>query len=358
MSLPQIITVAAIGWFGYQLLGKRKKTRKTSSSAGAEPPPDDTPDDDEPSWPTGGLPFPPIDVHPVDDDGDDGSPGGSDPDGPLPKPPTEPSPPGPHQPTSPTPVPPGPPVGPIREPSRRPEEPLPPPVVPDEPEAPLPPPVVPDEPEWPDYPPAGPVDLAQWTDPGNYPTPGMFHQVGGPHSATTLQAIARKALTTAFYLVHGDLEVAVELAQRSENWRAYREAIHCSPWNHALYGSANQPGTSGAYDTPHGDVISMYPAHAHVAAQLANGEPAQRRVRPDDPKLPAGGHHAFLWLPPLDQVALAEGRVEVQHAHWWTGDWVIMPPPEVLALGVVDVPPGRTWGCGGYETLFDYEEVA
>ena len=60
----------------------------------------------------------------------------------------------------------------------------------------------------------------------------------------------------------------------------------------------------------------------------------------------------------VDQVALAEGRVEVQHAHWWTGDWVIMPPPEVLALGVVDVPPGRTWGCGGYETLFDYEEVA
>ena len=23
----------------------------------------------------------------------------------------------------------------------------------------------------------------------------------------------------------------------------------------------------------------------------------------------------------------------IKHEHWWTGDWVIMPPPEVLALG-------------------------
>ncbi|MCA9652546.1 MAG: hypothetical protein KC501_21700 [Myxococcales bacterium] len=283
----------------------------------------------------------------ADDAADDDGPGGSDPfDGPLPEPPpTKPPPPGPADPTPPSPVPPGP-SGPTLEPPHRPE---PPPVdVPDEP---------PPDPgnEWPDYPPPAPVDLAKWTDPGNYPTPGKFHQVGGPNSATTLQAIARKALTTAFYLVHGDLELAKELALRSENWRAYREAIECSAWNHALYGSHGQPGTSGYYETPHGDTISMYPAHANIASLLANGEPPERRVRLDDPKLPPGGRHALLWLPPLDEAELLQGRVKVKHAHWWTGDWMIMPPPEVLALGVAEVPPG-TWGCGGYETEYAYDE--
>ena len=35
---------------------------------------------------------------------------------------------------------------------------------------------------------------------------------------------------------------------------------------------------------------------------------------------------------------------------------MIMPPPEVLALGVVDVPPHRQWGCGEYETTYDFDE--
>ena len=282
----------------------------------------------------------------ADDAADDEGPEGSDPDGPLPtEPPTGPAPPGPPKPTPDTPGLPGPTTGPTIKPP--PEPTLPPVDRPTGPEQPS---------EWPDYPPPLPVDLGPWTDPGNYPTPGKFHQVGGLHSASTLQAIARKALTTAFYLVHGDLETAIALAEKPENWRAYREAINCSPWNHALYGSATQPATSGAYDTPHGDSISMYPAHADVVWQLTNGEPPARRVREDKPSLPPGGRHAFLWLPPLDEVALLEGRVEIKHEHWWTGDWMMMPPPEVLALGVVDVPPGRTWGCGGYETSYDIDD--
>ncbi len=399
MALPQIITVAAIGWIGFQLFSKKgKKTSKGSSNVANDPPAldcglyrwkpvevdlvlvsalEDGERDPErlalvaaravyPTTPEGGAqPWPPrsgdmrglcvldrIRIRAnlrlaewVDDAVDDEGPGGSDPDEPLPsEPPTGPAPPGPPKPTPPGPT--SPPDGPGIKPPTRPEEPH--PTGPSDPVG----------PQWPDYPPAGPVDLEPWTDPGNYPTPRKFHQVGGPHSATTLQAIARKALTTAFYVVHGDLETAIALANESANWRAYREAINCSPWNHALYGSVNRPGSSGAYDTPHGDTISMFPVHADVFGQLTRGEVPQRRVREDRPSLPAGGRHAFLWLPPLDEVALLEGRVEIKREHWSTGDWVVMPPPEVLALGVVDVPPGRMWGCGGYETSYDYEEAS
>ena len=41
MAIPQIITVAALGWIGFQLLGKKtkKKGRTTSSSAVVDDPP-------------------------------------------------------------------------------------------------------------------------------------------------------------------------------------------------------------------------------------------------------------------------------------------------------------------------------
>lgn len=299
MALPQVLTALAIGWIGYQVLGKKKRKATTTNKGSSTDPHDDgrTPTTDEP--------------------------GPRGPRHPFPRPRPFPS---PFDPT-------------VHEdpPPRGSEEPEP-------------------TDDWPDYPPPAPVDLAEWTDANNYPTPGMFHQIGGDNSASTLQAIARMALTTAFYLTFGDLAVAKELAKDPDNWRAYREAIECSPWNHALYGSASRPETSGYYQTPHGDQISMFPVHANVEALLATGEPPERRVRSDDPRLPSGGRHALLWLPPLDEDVLTNGRVKVRHEHWWTGDWMIMPPPEVLALGVVGVPPRRTWGCGEYETSYDFDE--
>lgn len=333
MAIPQVLTALAVGWIGYQVLGKKKKKRKTSTSS--------TPDDGStPTEPNGGP-------RPVDDP--------TTPSGGRRPPVDEPT--EPHDgrlPTLDEPTPPGP--RPPRPPFPRPR-PIPPPVH----EDPINldpvdlPPIDDGGDDWPDYPPPAPVDLGSWTDANNYPTPGMFHQVGGDNSASTLQAIARMALTTAFYLTFGDLAVAKELARDGDNWRAYREAIECSPWNHALYGSASRPGTSGYYETPHGDQISMFPVHANVETLLATGQPPERRVRTDDPRLPAGGRHAYLWLPPLDEDVLANGRVKVKHEHWWTGDWVVMPPPEVLALGVVGVPPGA-WGCGDYETTYDFDD--
>ena len=226
---------------------------------------------------------------------------------------------------------------------------------PDEPQPQPDPPEPEDGETWPDYPEPGPLDLGPWTDPGNYPTPGMFHQVGGPNSGVTLKAIARKALTTAFYLVLGNLEDADQLAKRSENWRAYRQVINCCPWNHLLYGAPSLPGEVGFYQTPSGDSISLYPVHDHIAQRLANGEIPERRVRDDNRTLPSGGKHAFLWLPPLDELALSEGRVEVKRDYWETGDWMMMPPPEVLTLGVSTISDQRIWGCDGWE--LDYYDT-
>ena len=312
MAIPQVLTALAIGLIGYQVVGKKKRKKSTTTTTGGT----GTTTPTEPTEPT-----------------EPGEPEPSGPRRPFPRP--RPSPPAVE------------PTGNGDLPTIEPDEPG-----PDEPGPTEPKPTD----DWPDYPPPGPVDLSKWTDPKNYPTPGMFHQIGGENSATTLQAIARMALTTAFYLTFGDLAVARELAQDADNWRAYREAIECSPWNHALYGSASQPGTSGYYETPHGDQISMFPVHANVEELLAIGEPPKRRVRTDDPRLPAGGRHAFIWLPSLDEDVLANGRVKVKHEHWPTGDFMIMPPPEVLALGVVGVPPRRQWGCGEYETTLDFDE--
>ena len=206
--------------------------------------------------------------------------------------------------------------------------------------------------QWPDYPDPGPVDLDPWTDPGNYPTPGKFHQIGGENSGVTLKKIARKALTTAFYLVHGDLDVADQLARRSENWRTYRQIVNCCPWNHLMYGAPNLEDEVGYYATPNGESISLYPVHDHVQQALTQGQTPERRVRDDDRRMPKGGKHAFLWLPPLDELALSEGRVEVKREYWETGDWMIMPPPEVLTLGVITQSDRHTWGCDGWELEF------
>lgn len=226
------------------------------------------------------------------------------------------------------------------------------------PTGPLPPtdpPEPPVEPKWPEYPPPAPVHLGRWTDPENYPTPGKFHQVGGDNSGTTLKKIARKALTVAFYLVLDDLDEADRLARRAENWRAYRQLINCCPWNHVMFATTNEPGTTGYYDTPHGESISLYPVHQDVAAALANGEQPERRIRDGNRKMPKGGKLPFIWLPPLDEVALAEGRVEAKREYWETGDWMVMPPPEVLTHGVWVDNAERTWGCDGWELEW-YEE--
>lgn len=219
---------------------------------------------------------------------------------------------------------------------------------------PLPIPAVPDgvdagtgEEQWPDYPPMGPVDLAPLTDPSNYPTPGRFHQIGGENSGTTLKKIARLALTTAYFKLLGDFDEADLRARRSASWRAYRDLINCAPWNHALYGSKNQPGPY-YYDTPHGDHISMYPVHGRIRQALEQGEMLVRLVDEEDPKSPAGGVHAFIWLPPLDLDALAEDEILVSREYWYTGDSMIMPPPEVVTFDVDGIPESRQWGCLGF----------
>jgi hypothetical protein len=209
------------------------------------------------------------------------------------------------------------------------------------------------------YPPPGPVNLIGWEHHENFPEPGKFHQVtyqGGHNSATTLKHIAQKAIAQIVTLVTGDVGLAGEMMDDENIWRAYRDLIDCSPWNHALYGVKHSQGKF-AYDTPHNEQVAMNPVHDEVRNMLAQGEsPARTLTGPGSHD--GGGRFAYLWLPPLDIDALVNGNVvRVDQEYWSSGDSKIMPPPEVLALGVLNVPSEKLWGCLGEELAFGAEPI-
>ena len=213
-----------------------------------------------------------------------------------------------------------------------------------------------DDDGWDPYPPPGPVDVWEWEQVDNYPEPGKFHQIyyqGKNNSATTLKHIAQKAIAQRVMQLTGDLSLAQSMSDDAEIWRSYRDLIDCSPWNDAAYGVTYKMGPH-KYDTPHGRQIGMNPVHDDVRKKLTQGQPPRRTVKKPNAHS-GGGHFAYLWLPPLDDEALLEGVVRVDPTYWSTGDSKIMPPPEVLTLGLENVPKEQTWGCLGFETTFEPE---
>ncbi len=214
-----------------------------------------------------------------------------------------------------------------------------------------------DDDGWDPYPPPGPVDIWDWEQADNYPEPGKFHQIhykGENNSATTLKHIAQKAIAQRVMQLSDDLSLAKSISDDATVWRAYRDLIDCSPWNDAAFGVKHKPG-SYKYDTPHGRQIGMNPVHDDVRKKLTQGLPPRRTVQTPGSHN-GGGHFAYLWLPPLDDEALLERIVRVDPEYWRTGDSKIMPPPEVLTLGLENVPKAQTWGCLGFETTFEPED--
>lgn len=225
------------------------------------------------------------------------------------------------------------------------------------------------EPDYPPYPDPQPFDPTPWEDPGNYPTPDRFHQVyfrGGDESywpkghpgrnSGSFKYIAQKAMYTAGYIMTGDLDLAREIGDDPEIWKAYLTLINCSPWNQAVYG---QPETRDQYHygfLPTLDQISFNPLHADVRKLITEGKPIRRSLTGLTSHDGTGGNHAYLWLPPIDYAALAQGEVKLDPAYWPTGDSKIMPPPEVLALGLQNVPQNRAWGCLGFEASPPFNE--
>lgn len=209
----------------------------------------------------------------------------------------------------------------------------------------------------PPYPEPGPVDVAAWENPDNYPTPGAFHQVyyqggdknrypeghPGRNSVTTMKHLAQKALYSFAYTVTGDLDKAKAAGDDPELWRAYRALIDCSPYNHALFAARFEPPHK--YDSPHGLQVAMIPAHDDVRFALSKGITPRRLVDVDNPQMAPNMSQPFPWLPPLDPEAFLQGEIRVDPEYWDSGDSKIMPPPEVLALGVGGVDPQRFWGC-------------
>ena len=205
------------------------------------------------------------------------------------------------------------------------------------------------------YPEPGPVDLAEWEHPENYPTPSHFHQIGGPNSAGNLGDLAIMAIAQRYAMLTGDVEKALEVANKSKNWKAYRAIINCVPWNHAHFSSENIEGTPYYYKTPNGYHIVLFPRHDDVRAALAEGRPPERYADIQDPYAGPTRHHAYVWLPPLDDDALLAGEIKVKQDYWDTGDWMLQPPPEVVTwawhYGIPGLPPDLDWwGCEEYET--------
>jgi len=209
----------------------------------------------------------------------------------------------------------------------------------------------------PPYPEPGPVDIAAWENPDNYPTPGGFHQVyymggdkarypeghPGRNSATTTKHLAQKALYSFAYTVTGDLEKAKAAGDDPAMWRAYRALIDCSPYNHALFAARFE--APHKYDSPHGLQLAMLPGHDDVRFALSQGRTPMRLIDVDDPQMVANASQPYPWLPPLDPEAFLDGEIRVDPEYWPSGDSKIMPPPEVLALGIGGVDPERFWGC-------------
>ena len=214
-----------------------------------------------------------------------------------------------------------------------------------------------DDLDWPPYPEPGPVNMALWENPDNYPTPNRFHQIWydggdkaqypeghpGRNSVQTMKHLAQKALYAFAYTVTGDLDLAKAAGDNPDMWRAYRQIIDCSPWNQALLSARFEPPHS--YDTPTGLQTALIPAHAKIREALAMGVTPHRRVDENDPKMISGGAQPYIWLPPLDPEAFLQGVIQIDPEYWDSGDSKLMPPPEVTVLSVAAVAPDRMWGC-------------
>ena len=64
---------------------------------------------------------------------------------------------------------------------------------------------------------------------------------------------------------------------------------------------------------------------------------------------------AYIWLPKINLQRLWDSggtEVTTEGIQWEDGSNGIMPPPQVLAYGVENVPEAVSWGCLGYEASF------
>lgn len=191
-----------------------------------------------------------------------------------------------------------------------------------------------------------PIDYAdlveQFESPDGDPEMGTLYDYGSGIPA--LANVSRRALQNAGVPSHSDNRIA------------YLRLIECSPYNDALY-NVKLPVEDGIVkmgrfrrDPAFG--ISGNPQHYDNLLRMKQGlAPRRAALRNSLTKVsegvPGGRRHADFWLPLLKPGTEIVGPGAV--ATWQDGSSAINPPPEILALGMENVPPGQ-YGCDPWRT--------
>ena len=236
----------------------------------------------------------------------------------------------------------------------------------------------PDEPE--------PFDPTPWeTPPGSdYPTPGTLLQVrygdrllgtfsakktGADEDGQALRSIAYTTLLSAGWMAAKEIgglddeaagAFARKVANDPNNRVEYVQLIQCSPWNDALY--TTYGFGPKAWESPAGRALRFLPQHYDNRGRLVQGKAPKRNISLGTPADKNSGNgygqnknqrnFAYIWLPKINLQRLWDSggtEVTTEGIQWEDGSNGIMPPPEVLAFGVENVPEAVSWGCLGYE---------
>jgi hypothetical protein len=230
-----------------------------------------------------------------------------------------------------------------------------------------------------------PFDPTPYETPSDadYPTPGTLLQVRygdrllGTFSAKNtssdaqgqaLRSIAYTTLLTAGWMAAKDIgglddaaaaKFARDVAYDNQNRVEYVQLIQCSPWNDALYTTFGFGPQS--WESPAGRALRFLPQDYDNRYRLTLGQSPRRNMALGTSADKNSGNaygmnqgernFAYIWLPKINLQKLWESGgtdITTQGITWEDGSNGIMPPPEVVAYGVENVPEAVSWGCLGY----------
>lgn len=182
--------------------------------------------------------------------------------------------------------------------------------------------------------------IEQFESPGGEPVPGTFYY---QRQGDVLSEIARWTLQNS------------GIPNTAANRIALMRLIECSPYNDAVYNvKLNENSFKARFrsDQPYG--IGGYPQHHDNLTRMKQGLPVRRAAfrnsMTDHEDIPGGGRHAAFWIPLLAQGIDVVGPNAV--LSWQDGTSGILPPPEILALGLENVPVGE-YGCAPWSTTVE-----
>lgn len=189
--------------------------------------------------------------------------------------------------------------------------------------------------------------------PENYPTPGLFFDVGSPAAGESLSSpstIARYYLGSAIAMAAArgfnvtEAQKLVKSSNTTSKAIAFRNQalrlIMCSPYNDALYGTTDLwEGGSSYANQSNGRTIKFFPRHLDNIGRMKAGQPPKRGIELNGQKISnLTGNIAMpqLYLPAINLQLLAGNNpvVTTNGLEWSDGTATILPPPEVQKIGL------------------------